>query len=64
MEFNEATKQQILAIQIKVICEYLIKKSETERYSDEDVDKIQRMFDIVNNRTTEKKLNKISDIIL
>lgn len=60
MEFNEATKQQILAIQIKVIEEYITKGS----YSDEDVDKIQRIFDIVNNRTTEKKLNKISDIIL
>lgn len=60
MEFNEATKRQILAIQIKVIGEYITKGF----YTPEDVDKIQRMFDIVNNRTTEKKLNEISDIIL
>lgn len=60
MEFNEATKQQILAIQIKVIGEFIMKST----YSPEDVDKIQHMFDIVNDRTTEKKLKEISDIIL
>ena len=45
---KEATKHQIMAIQSKVIIEYLLGRT-VYGYSDEDMDKIQMMFNITNN---------------
>jgi len=48
---NEATREQIIHIQTRVIFEWFLKNiTEFGRISDAASDKIQRMFDIVNEK--------------
>jgi hypothetical protein len=48
---NEATREQIIHIQTRVIFEWFLKNiPEFGRISDAASDKIQRMFDIVNEK--------------
>ena len=49
-EFNEATKSQIVAIQVRCILEYIIKLYENSSIRGKDANKIQRMFNIVNEK--------------
>lgn len=66
MEFNEETMAQIVHIQLNTIlsyCEHFL----VDGYGvyPKDVNKIQRIFDIVNdNEKQEEKLIEIKDIIL
>ncbi len=47
---NEATREQIIHIQTRVIFEWFLKNINGFRISDTASDKIQRMFDIVNEK--------------
>ena len=47
---NEATREQIIHIQTRVIFEWFLKNISGVRISDTASDKIQRMFDIVNEK--------------
>ena len=50
MEFNDATKAQIVHIQIISIMKYLTKFIDGVDVYEKDVDKIQKMFDITNDK--------------
>lgn len=50
MEFNELTKAQIVHIQIISIMEYLAKFIDGAGVCQKDIDKIQKMFDITNDK--------------
>ena len=50
MEFNDATKAQIVHIQINSIIRYLAKFIDGADVYEKDVDKIQKMFDIINDK--------------
>lgn len=47
---NEATREQIIHIQTRVIFEWFLKNINGVRISDTASEKIQRMFDIVNEK--------------
>ena len=50
MELNERTKAQIVHIQIISIMEYLAKFIDGAGVYPKDIDKIQKMFDITNDK--------------
>ena len=50
MEFNDATKAQIVHIQIISIMKYLTKFIDGASVYQKDIDKIQKMFDITNDK--------------
>ena len=58
MEFNDATKAQIVHIQIISIMKYLAKFIDGASVCQKDIDKIQKMFDITNDKKLTFK-NKI-----
>ena len=58
MELNDATKAQIVHIQIISIMKYLTKFIDGADVYEKDVDKIQKMFDITNDKKLTFK-NKI-----
>lgn len=58
MEFNDATKAQIVHIQIISIMKYLTKFIDGADVYEKDIDKIQKMFDITNDKKLTFK-NKI-----
>ena len=58
MELNDATKAQIVHIQINSIIRYLTKFIDGADVYEKDIDKIQKMFDITNNKKLTFK-NKI-----
>ena len=58
MELNDATKAQIVHIQINSIIRYLTKFIDGADVYKKDVDKIQKMFDITNDKKLTFK-NKI-----
>ena len=58
MEFNDAIKAQIVHIQINSIIRYLTKFIDGADVYEKDVDKIQKMFDITNDKKLTFK-NKI-----
>ena len=58
MEFNDATKAQIVHIQINYIIRYLTKFIDGADVYEKDIDKIQKMFDITNDKKLTFK-NKI-----
>lgn len=58
MELNDATKAQIVHIQINSIIRYLTKFIDGADVYEKDVDKIQKMFDITNDKKLTFK-NKI-----
>lgn len=58
MELNDATKAQIVHIQIISIMKYLTKFIDGAGVCPKDIDKIQKMFDITNDKKLTFK-NKI-----
>ena len=58
MELNDATKAQIVHIQINSIIRYLAKFIDGADVYEKDIDKIQKMFDITNDKKLTFK-NKI-----
>ena len=58
MELNDATKAQIVHIQIISIIRYLTKFIDGADVYEKDIDKIQKMFDITNDKKLTFK-NKI-----
>ena len=58
MEFNDATKAQIVHIQIISIMKYSTKFIDGADVYEKDIDKIQKMFDITNDKKLTFK-NKI-----
>ena len=58
MELNDATKAQIVHIQINYIIRYLTKFIDGASVYQKDIDKIQKMFDITNDKKLTFK-NKI-----
>ena len=58
MELNDATKAQIVHIQINSIIRYLTKFIDGADVYEKDVHKIQKMFDITNDKKLTFK-NKI-----
>ena len=58
MKFNDATKSQIVHIQIISIMKYLTKFIDGADVYEKDIDKIQKMFDITNDKKLTFK-NKI-----
>ena len=58
MELNDATKAQIVHIQINYIIRYLTKFIDGADVYEKDIDKIQKMFDITNDKKLTFK-NKI-----
>ena len=58
MELNDATKAQIVHIQINSIIRYLTKFIDGADVYEKDVDKIQKMFDFTNDKILTFK-NKI-----
>ena len=50
MELNDATKAQIVHIQINSIIRYLTKFIDGADVYEKDIDKIQKMFDITNDK--------------
>ena len=58
MEFNDATKAQIVHIQIISIMKYLTNFLDDADICQKDIDKIQKMFDITNDKKLTFK-NKI-----
>ena len=58
MELNDATKAQIVHIQINSIIRYLTKLIDGADVYEKDIDKIQKMFDITNDKKLTFK-NKI-----
>ena len=58
MKFNDATKAQIVHIQINSIMKYLTKFIDGADVYEKDIDKIQKMFDITNDKKLTFK-NKI-----
>ena len=58
MELNDATKAQIVHIQINSIIRYLTKFIDGAGVYEKDIDKIQKMFDITNDKKLTFK-NKI-----
>lgn len=58
MELNDATKAQIVHIQINSIIRYLTKFIDGADVYQKDIDKIQKMFDITNDKKLTFK-NKI-----
>ena len=50
MELDKATRKQIAFIEVKVIIDFLLNMlAETEFVRNKDLDKIQKMFNIVND---------------
>jgi hypothetical protein len=65
MEFNEETMAQIVHIQLNRILSYCGKILEDGYVLSKDVNKIQKIFDIINDKEKkEEKLTEIKDIIL
>ena len=65
MEFNEETMAQIVHIQLNTILSYCGKILEDGYVLSKDVNKIQKIFDIINDKEKkEEKLTEIKDIIL
>lgn len=58
MKFNDATKSQIVHIQIISIMKYLTKFIDGAGVYPKDIDKMQKMFDITNDKKLTFK-NKI-----
>lgn len=65
MEFNEETMAQIVHIQLNCILSYCGKILEDGYVLSKDINKIQKIFDIINDKEKkEEKLTEIKDIIL
>lgn len=65
MEFNDETKAQIVHIQLDTIVKYCAKIFDEGVVLPKDVIKIQKIFDIINDREKkEEKLKEIKGIIL
>ncbi len=50
IEFNEATKKQVVAIQSLEVIGYLFSTCDKVTVSDDDKDKVQKMFDVLHGR--------------
>lgn len=53
MEFDNGTKEQVVAIQSLQIIKYLLAKIQDRDVSTETTNKIQRMFNIINDNDIE-----------